>query len=434
MADQDKANITSLKFKDDRNPNGKQIVLLLQGGGALGAYQVGAYKALQEKLTREGCKLDWVAGISIGAINASVIAGHKDPDAVRELENLWREFVSPEFFPYDYNWITRLVPSFLRGRLASLEPKYGAWMWTAFNPWGQGQFFSSRVLNPFQNPWYAQWQRRLRPNELAFYDTGRLHDTLDRHVNWDSINQPDAIRLSLGVTRVSDGEVAYFSNFDSVEQHWPRKVNIAAEHVMASGALPPAFPPIEIDGQLYWDGGVSSNTPIEALKHDLAADCDEDKRDTLVFLIDLWDRKGPIPKSMDDVFWRHKSIQFGSRKKAAESVVMDHERKIQLAIAQAEKAKQHTSELKRNLEVCQVMFERPQDDEHPQFCYSDADFSQQTFDEMRDHGYRDMRRAIGGSRSVECGGNFGKLYRYGTYQKHEKTDEKLGGPSSSRID
>ena len=179
MADEGKPGVAPsyfvepLNFRDNRNPDGKRIVLLLQGGGALGAYQVGAYQALKEKLAEDHCKLDWVGGISIGAINASVIAEHKDTDAVKELEKLWREFLSPAFFPCNYNWMYSLVPPLLRGWLAPLAPKYGAWMWTAFNLWGQGQFFSSRIMNPLLNPWCAQWRRRLVPHELAFYDTGR---------------------------------------------------------------------------------------------------------------------------------------------------------------------------------------------------------------------------------------------------------------------
>ncbi len=399
----------------------KRIVLLLQGGGALGAYQVGAYEALQNELRQqstngEEATLDWVGGISIGAINASIIAGHKKADVAEELNSLWDDILSPAFLPFDYTSFWRNLPRFLRpGWLAPLEPKYGDWMWMAYNLFGQENFFTSRVMNPFLNPWFLQWFRPLDQNELAFYGTEPLRETLNRHVNWGSINQPGGVRLSLGATRVRDGEVVFFNNFDSEKSkggEWPGKLAIKADHVMASGALPPAFPPILIDGgnetELYWDGGVSTNTPIEALEEDLIADFTQD---TLVFLIDLWDRKhDEKPQSLDDVLWRQKSIQYGSRKNTAELVVRNHEHKVQ----------RHTAP-PRHLEVCQVMFENA--DQDVQFSFSDADFSRATFEKMRMQGYKDMQHAIKQPEKVpSVGGDHSTLYRFGTENKHRQTD------------
>jgi NTE family protein len=399
----------------------KRVVLLLQGGGALGAYQVGAYKALAEACKEMGSRIDWVGGISIGAINAAVIAGPRCGDAVEELDKLWNDILSPDYPPYDYTGLWQFDSSFFpKVWLERLEPKYLDWMCAAYNPFGQRNFFTSRVMNPLLNPWYLQWSRPLAPNELAFYSTEPLRDTLDRHVDWEKIDRwdsttPKGMRLSLGATRVIDGEVVFFNSFDSVKPRevWPGRQKIVSNHVMASGALPPAFPPVQVGEDWYWDGGVSSNTPIEELREDLTDYTEkEEAKHTIVFLIDLWDRKGPIPRSLDEVVWRQKSIQYGSRKKAAETVVTMH----QLSTAQQTQP--------THLEVCQVMYELPPGDKNPQFAFSDADFSRTTFEKMRGLGYTDMKTAIKHPKPVPgVGGNYAVLYRHGTYEKHVATDQ-----------
>jgi NTE family protein len=159
---------------------------------------------------------------------------------------------------------------------------------------------------------------------------------------------------------------------------------ISADHVLASGALPPGFPGIWIDGELYYDGGVSSNTPIEELAEELTADL---TRDTIVFLIDLWDRKGAIPQSLDEVLWRQNCIQYGSRKSAAVSVVETYQRE---AKAQVEEQRVPP----KKLEVCQVMFERSRNDWTAQFSFADADFTRSTYEQMAKLGYEDMQRGI----------------------------------------
>ena len=381
--------MASLNLKTSR------VVLLLQGGGTLGAYQVGAYEALAER-----CQIDWVGGISIGAINAAVIAGHRDPDAVNGLAALWRDILSPPYPPYDYATLMRSKPPWAaRTWLQALEPKYASWMWSAFNHFGQANFFSSRVLNPFQNPWLLQWFRPLERDELAFYGTDPLRRTLDEHVDWNSVHQRGAVRLILGATDVCDGEVVLF---DSAE------LQINADHVLASGALPPAFPPIEIDGHWYFDGGISSNTPIEAMQSKLS---DRDARATVVFLVDLWDRKHDLkPRTLDEVLWRQKSIQFGSRKQSAEIVVRDYEYKAKSGKIPPVR-----------LDVCQVMYEH--DHRDSQFSFSDADFSVVSFEHLRKQGYEDMTHAIEHPEQVpDVGGQFASLYRFGTLHKHHRTD------------
>jgi NTE family protein len=385
--------MSPLNLKDSR------IVLLLQGGGALGAYQVGAHRALAER-----CRVDWVAGISIGAINASVIAGHKGDDASSELESLWNDLLSPQIPPFDDALWSGILhgwpPSFTR--LQTLLPKYASWTWTAFSPAGQPGFFSSRVLDPAGNPWFLQWLRPLYRDELSFYDTTPLRITLDSHVRWSKLDGNGPVRLSVGAARVRDGEVVFFDSHDGP---------LAAEHVMASGALPPAFPPVCVEGEWYFDGGVSNNTPIEVLEDKLIADTDQN---TVVFLIDLWDRKNNVmPRTFDELVWRQKAIQYGSRKKAAETVIRNFEHHSSFNGASHPR-----------LDVVQVMLENPDGD--PQFAFSDADFSRSTFNKLRAQGYRDMNRAIDCPERVGAlGGDSAALYRYGSEGKHWNTDRLL---------
>ncbi|MGC2211318.1 MAG: patatin-like phospholipase family protein [Candidatus Korobacteraceae bacterium] len=379
-------------FKD------KKVVLLLQGGGALGAYQVGAYRALAERCK----KINWVAGISIGAFNASVIAAHRDGDAVQGLCDLWNDILLSPLPPFDFNGLWKLVPT--NSWLQQLEPKYLGWGSMAL-PFGLPNFFTSRVVNPLLNPWVMQWFRPLDRNELAFYDTTPMRATLRRHVDFSKLG----MRLSLGVTRVTDGEVVFFDSQESASGDCIlQKVDFTVDHTLASGALPPAFPPSEIGGVWYFDGGVSSNTPIEALQYEFECGME----DTIVFIIDIWDRKRKeLPRSLEDVLWRQKSIQYGSRKKAAETVVNDYEQKGQL----------NPGKLKL-LEVCQVMYET--DDSEKQFSFSDADFSRATFNKLSEQGYEDMASALKGVQPV-IDGKYSKLYRVGSLDKHAETDVKL---------
>jgi NTE family protein len=283
--------------------------------------------------------------------------------------------------------------------LQQLEPKYADWSWTAFNPRGQPNFFLSRVLNPFQNPWFLQRVRPLHRDELSFYDTDPLRRTLDKHVNWEMLKPGGAMRLSVGAASLSEGEVVFFDSYEGP---------IEAKHVMASGALPPAFPPVQVGEDWYVDGVVSSNTPIEALEDKLTTGA---TRDTLVFLVDLWDRKHGIrPRTLDDLIWRQKSIQYGSRRKAAERVVRNYEHHPDFNQASP-----------IYLNVYQVMLES--DDRERQFSFSDADFSWRTFEKLKCHGYRDMSYAIEHPLRVgTLGGACAALYRYGAEGKHLRTD------------
>ena len=248
------------------------VVLVLQGGGALGAYHIGAYQALEEA----GFRPDWVSGISIGAINAAILVGNEPERRLTRLEELWNAISRPE------GWTLPLDGTF--HRLANISSNLEALTF------GQPNFFTPRFPNPyFAAPGTA--------GATSFYDTTPLRGTLERLASFDLINAGPT-RLSLGATKVVSGEVVFFDN---------TRQAIGPEHVMASGSLPPGFPAVAVEGELYWDGGCVSNTPLEAVLLDQPAG------HTIVFMIDLWAAQGAVPQTMDEVLWRQKQIQYASR-------------------------------------------------------------------------------------------------------------------------
>lgn len=255
--------------------NYKRIALVLQGGGALGAYQVGIFRALDEA----GYMPDWIAGTSIGAINASIIAGNAPEDRLAKLKTFWERIETADVASLP-------APGTEARRLESLANSFRAMTC------GQPGFFRPRPVSP----WLA---KKGTPEALSFYDTGALHDTLTELIDFDRINN-GGIRLSLGAVHIKTGAEVFFDN---------KRTKIGPEHIMASGALPPGLPPVEIDGEMYWDGGIVSNTPLDVV-------LDDDPRvSTLCFMADLFDPNGPEPKSIDEVVGRHKDIAYSSRSK-----------------------------------------------------------------------------------------------------------------------
>jgi NTE family protein len=258
-------------------PASAKRVLVLQGGGALGSYQAGAYQAL--------CHFDfepeWVAGISIGAINAAIIAGNAPEKRVGRLKEFW-ELVSS---PVPWNPIA----SGDRGR--SLFNETSAALIAAF---GVPGFFQPRF------PPAPLWPQGT-PQALSYYDTAPLRKTLEHLVDFDRINDLKT-RLSVGAVSVTTGNFKYFDNFEF------KKLGkkIGPEHIMASGALPPGFPSIEIEGEHFWDGGISSNTPLDYVLEDITDDL-------LIFQVDLFSARGPLPVSLLEAAEREKDIRFSSR-------------------------------------------------------------------------------------------------------------------------
>ena len=244
-------------------PPFERIALLLQGGGALGSYQAGVYDALYEANIHP----DWVAGISIGALNAAVIAGNPPALRVARLREFWEAITSSPLVPL------------IRGMeikgdyLHSLVNQF-----RAFNVLlaGAPNFFKPRLPPPyFQAPGTTE--------ALSYYDTSPLQATLERFVDFDRINSGET-RLSVGATNVRTGNFAYFDTTTH---------RIGPEHIMASGALPPGFPPVEIEGEFYWDGGVVSNTPLQWVLDS------RPRADTLAFQVDLWNARGEIPRDLN---------------------------------------------------------------------------------------------------------------------------------------
>src|SRR3954451_8483307 len=259
-------------------PAEAQRVLVLEGGGALGSYQAGAYQAL--------CHFDfepeWIAGISIGAVNAAIIAGNPREKRVDRLKEFWEMVSSP--VPWNPIGSDDRGRSFFNETSAALIATFGVpgFFTPGFPPaplWPQGS-----------------------PQSQSYYDTTPLRATLGRLVDFDRINACET-RLSVGAVGVTSGNFKYFDNFEF------RKLGkrIGAEHIMASGALPPGFPSIVIDEEHFWDGGIASNTPLDYV-------LDEDnKDDLLIFQVDLFSARGPLPQTLLEAAEREKDIRFSSR-------------------------------------------------------------------------------------------------------------------------
>lgn len=259
------------------------VALLLQGGGALGSYQAGVYEALSEADIHP----DWVAGISIGAINSALIAGNPPEARVAKLRAFWESITTPS--------VHELLKDFemfgFRGEFARAVSNQIAAMSALMT--GAAEFFRPRFPPPhFQPPGCVE--------AISFYDLADLRGTLERLVDFDRINSGET-RLSVGSVNLRSGNFVYF---DSDTHH------IKPEHIMASGALPPGFPAIEIEGEHYWDGGLISNTPLQWVLES------SPRRDTLAFQIDLWSSRGEFPNTIDEALVRIKEIQYSSRTRA----------------------------------------------------------------------------------------------------------------------
>ncbi|MGA7484446.1 MAG: DUF3734 domain-containing protein [Bradyrhizobium sp.] len=261
-------------------PAKAQRVLVLQGGGALGSYQAGAYQAL----CRSDFEPDWIAGISIGAINAAIIAGNEPAKRVARLKEFW-EMVSS-----GSPWVP--VPITKGDRERSLYNETSAAVIATF---GTPGFFTPRI------PPAPLWPKG-SPEAQSYFDTAPLRRTLERLVDFDRINDLKC-RLSVGAVGVTSGNLKYF---DNVEFNKLGK-RFGPEHVMASGALPPGFPSVVIDGEHYWDGGIASNTPLDYVLDR------ETTNDLLIFQIDLFSARGPLPETMLEAAEREKDIRYSSR-------------------------------------------------------------------------------------------------------------------------
>jgi NTE family protein len=248
-----------------------QVVLVLQGGGALGSYQAGVYQALHEA----GIEPDWIIGTSIGAINASLIAGNVPQDRVSRLQEFWKRVEQRPIwsFPDAFPGINEMLSYW--STVANGIPGF-------FRP------------NPLA---HAGADCPIGTDSAGYYSTEPLKRTLGELIDFDLVNNCRP-RLTVGAAHLRTSEMRYFDS---------RDCKLGVEHIMASGALPPAFPAVRIDGELYWDGGILSNTPTEAVFDDIP------RRDSLIFSVNMWNPSGPEPTTMAEVFNRHKDVLYSNR-------------------------------------------------------------------------------------------------------------------------
>ena len=342
----------------------QSTVLILQGGGALGAYQAGVYQELHEHHT----PIEWVIGTSIGAINGALIAGNPPEKRLMQLRAFWdslapnathRASFWPSFTPWlDVNSTINTVETMINGVDGFFKPRPGA------------------ALNI---------NTKVPLNQIGFYDTSPLKATLEKYVDFDYLNKGD-VRLSVCAVDLDDGQSAVFDSSKQV---------ILPEHIMASGALPPGFPPVEIDGRAYWDGGVYSNSPLEIFLEE------GNNKDALCFMIDLWDPTETRPRSIAEAMARYKNIQYASRSKEqllAYQKIHDLQRAIRTLSEQLPDAKRKDKNLKpliamgceHTINVVNLIMKALPDDHY----FKDVDFSASTIQTRWASGVHDCKRAL----------------------------------------
>jgi NTE family protein len=339
---------------------------VLQGGGAMGSYQAGVYQALAEA----NLELDWVAGISIGAVNAALIAGNPPDKRVERLRDFWEAVSTP---PLGIPYLPSLKLDEPIHRLVNQTRALGILLFGAPN------FFSPRFPPP-------AWWGTNHVDVVSYYDVAALRATLERLVDFDRINA-GSMRFSVGAVNVRTGNFIYFDNTTH---------RIAPAHIIASGSLPPGFPATEIDGEYYWDGGIVSNTPLQWVLDS------RPRRDTLAFQIDLWSAQGELPSDLAHVGVREKEIRFSSRTRAATDLYK-HMQKLRIAFAKL--LKQLPDELRRlpevNLlaaeaddKVCNIVQLIYHSKEYEGIA-KDYEFSRRTMEEHWLAGHRDAVRSLG---------------------------------------
>jgi NTE family protein len=336
----------------------KRIGLVLQGGGALGSYQAGVYQALASSQYSP----DWVAGISIGAINAAIIAGNAPESRLGRLQTFWESITADTSF-----W-----PAGLDGTVAIWQQKASALMTLML---GRPGFFT---------PQHQDW---FNPNKrLSYYEISPLKRTLERLVDFDRINRGEDIRLSVGAVNVRTGQFTYFDSAN---------MKLRPEHIMASAALPPGFPPVEIDGEQYWDGALFSNTPLQYLVDS------SPRRSRLIFQVDLFSADGSFPHNLDAVWERDKDIRYSSRTQISTNAIRDRH-DVRHAINELHKLLPpdlaNTEQAKRlyelgcvtQMDIVQLIY-RPT---MPQGSSKDYEFSHFSMEQRWQQGLFDARKAL----------------------------------------
>jgi NTE family protein len=340
---------------------GRRTVLTLQGGGALGSYQAGVYEALAEGGVAPG----WVAGVSIGAINAALIVGNPPGDRVVRLRQFWDRVTSPSA-----PWLA--APVFDVQALVDIEQQFGAAQAAML---GQPGFFRPRTM--------TDWMRGDTP--VSIYDTEPLRATLTALVDFDRINSGET-RLSVGAVEVESGNMVYFDN---------TMMELGPEHIMASGALPPGFPPVEIGGRYFWDGGLVSNTPLQFVLAEYP------RLSSLIFQVDLFPACGPRPRNLDEVQERAKDIRYSSRTRTGTQDVAERQnlrRRLRRFLERlppelaADPAVRDLEQFATasEIDVAQLIY-RPA---VPQGSQKDFQFDRSTMERRWDQGLEDARRTL----------------------------------------
>jgi NTE family protein len=347
------------------------VALVLQGGGALGSYQGGVYQALAEADLHP----NWVAGVSIGAVNSALIAGNPPERRVEKLREFWEAVSSSPLGPFGVppRSLVETKDEFTH-RIVNQTRALGIMLF------GAPDFFKLRFPSPLL------WPSR-QSDAISYYDVAPLKATLERLVDFDRINNAGEMRFSVGAVNVRTGNAVYFDTRTHV---------IAPAHIIASGSLPPGFPATEIGGDYYWDGGIVSNTPLKWVLDS------RPRLDTLAFQIDLWNSHGDVPRDMTEIEVRLKDIQYSSRTRAATDQYK-RQQKLRLAFASLIKKLPehlHTDEDVQTLKeqaddkVCNIV----------QLIYNckayesivkDFEFSRRTMEEHWQAGYNDTVRALG---------------------------------------
>lgn len=324
--------------------NKRLVVYALQGGGALGAYQVGAYQALLE----HGLDPDWVTGISIGSLNAAIIAGNERDQRVPRLRQFW-EAITRRQEPWDR--VSNPFSNFTTAFQFAQTCMFG--LPNFFRPWAMPPMLS----HPGSSA------------ATSYYNTAPLRETLQELVDFGVIARGDC-RLTLGSTKIFGGELKFFDSTEST---------LRMDHVLASGSYPPSFPSIEIDGYGYWDGGVVANTSVSYLA-DHILDAAKDHSGILVICINLWQTFDPEPRTLDEVMWRTKQIQFSSRVEA-------DMRELQATLRA--RSKEVTGKA-IDLDVLIVGYQSTSED----VPFGDGDFSYSSIVRRIERGRADMRHAL----------------------------------------
>lgn len=354
--------------------NYETVVLVLQGGGALGSYQCGVYEGLHEA----GIRPDWFAGISIGAFNVALLAGNAPEDRIAKMHEFWNLICAPALpLPQTVFDLQQQATAWFSGH-DHLRPWINGTAALAALAHGQRGFFVPRWPPPFLAATGSI-------GATSFYDTAPLKQTLEALVDFDRINHASQ-RFTVGAVNVRTGNFVYFDN---------RKTRIRPEHVMASGALPPAFAAVEIDGELYWDGGIISNTPLEYVVEALP------RLDTLALQVDLWSARGLVPSTIMEVMERQKDIQYSSRTRRGTDVAIERQR-LRMALGQLidlVPSKQFSGELRSHLEewtcdkvlnVVHLIYKAKNYEEQ----YKDYAFGIETMREHWQAGLADMQNTL----------------------------------------